>query len=223
MFLKIKNIPNVSWSSDNPLNLKPKLKTFALLCFGLTIFGFGSSLLIHSKIGNAPWVVLAEGIANQFNWSIGFATFISSIVVLLIWIPLGEKPGIGTIMNILIIATVLDLSTNIFNLTSNLYLVNFFNAFSGVIIVGIGSGIYLIANLGPGPRDGLMTGLQKASGYPIAWVRSLIEITVVLLGWILGGTVGLGTLLFTFGVGPAVAFGLNIISALNKEGPINSD
>ena len=223
MFLKIKNIPKVTWSSNNPLNLKPKLKTFILLCFGLSIFGFGSSLLIHSEIGNAPWVVLAEGIANQFNWSIGFATFISSIVVLLIWIPLGEKPGIGTIMNILIIATVLDLSTNIFNLTSNLFLINFLIALSGVIIVGIGSGIYLIANLGPGPRDGLMTGLQKASGYPIAWVRSLIEITVVLLGWILGGTVGLGTLLFTFGVGPAVAFGLNIISALNKEGPISSD
>ena len=223
MFLKIKNIPSVSWSSDNPLNLKPKLKTFVLLCFGLTIFGFGSSLLIHSEIGNAPWVVLAEGIANQFNWSIGFATFISSIVVLLIWIPLGEKPGIGTIMNILIIATVLDVSTNIFNLTSNLFFINFFTALSGVIIVGIGSGIYLIANLGPGPRDGLMTGLQKASGYPIAWVRSLIETTVVLLGWILGGTIGLGTLLFTFGVGPAVAFRLNIISALNKEGAISSD
>jgi len=223
MFLKIKNIPSVSWSSDNPLNIKPKLKTFVLLCFGLTIFGFGSSLLIHSEIGNAPWVVLAEGIANQFNWSIGFATFISSIVVLLIWIPLGEKPGIGTIMNILIIATVLDVSTNIFNLTSNLFFINFFTALSGVIIVGIGSGIYLIANLGPGPRDGLMTGLQKASGYPIAWVRSLIEITVVLLGWILGGTIGLGTLLFTFGVGPAVAFGLNIISALNKEGAISSE
>ena len=223
MFLKIKNIPSVSWSSDNPLNIKPKLKTFVLLCFGLTIFGFGSSLLIHSEIGNAPWVVLAEGIASQFNWSIGFATFISSIVVLLIWIPLGEKPGIGTIMNILIIATVLDVSTNIFNLTSNLFFINFFTALSGVIIVGIGSGIYLIANLGPGPRDGLMTGLQKASGYPIAWVRSLIEITVVLLGWILGGTIGLGTLLFTFGVGPAVAFGLNIISALNKEGAISSE
>ena len=135
----------------------------------------------------------------------------------------GEKPGIGTIMNILIIATVLDLSTNIFNLTSNLFLINFFTALSGVIIVGIGSGIYLIANLGPGPRDGLMTGLQKASGYPIAWVRSSIEITVVLLGWILGGTIGVGTLLFTFGVGPAVAFGLNIISALSKEGAISSD
>ena len=117
MFLKIKNIPNVSWSSDNPLNLKPKLKTFVLLCFGLIIFGFGSSLLIHSTIGNAPWVVLAEGLSNQFNWSIGFATFISSMVVLMIWLPLGEKPGIGTIMNILIIAVVLDLSINIFDLS----------------------------------------------------------------------------------------------------------
>jgi len=217
MFLKIKNIPNVSWSSDNPLNLKPKLKTFVLLCFGLIIFGFGSSLLIHSTIGNAPWVVLAEGLSNQFNWSIGFATFISSMVVLMIWLPLGEKPGIGTIMNILIIAVVLDLSINIFDLSSNLFFVNVFTALLGVLIVGLGSGIYLIANLGPGPRDGLMTGLQKASGYPIAWIRILIEITVVLLGWALGGTVGLGTILFATGVGPAVAFGLNLISSINKN------
>ena len=217
MFLKIKNIPNVSWSSDNPLNLKPKLKTFVLLCLGLSIFGFGSSLLIHSTIGNAPWVVLAEGLANQFNWSIGFATFISSIVVLSMWIPLGEKPGIGTIMNILIIAVVLDLSINIFDLSSSLFFINFITALLGVIIVGLGSGIYLIANLGPGPRDGLMTGLQKVSGYPIAWIRTLIEITVVLLGWALGGTVGVGTILFTIGVGPAVAFGLNLISSKNKN------
>ena len=217
MFLKIKNIPNVSWSSDNPLNLKPKLKTFVLLCLGLSIFGFGSSLLIHSTIGNAPWVVLAEGLANQFNWSIGFATFISSIVVLSMWIPLGEKPGIGTIMIIFIIAIVLDLSINIFDLSSSLFFINFITALLGVIIVGLGSGIYLIANLGPGPRDGLMTGLQKASGYPIAWIRTLIEITVVLLGWALGGTVGVGTILFTIGVGPAVAFGLNLISSINKN------
>ena len=217
MFLKIKNIPNVSWSSDNPLNLKPKLKTFILLCLGLSMFGFGSSLLIHSTIGNAPWVVLAEGLANQFNWSIGFATFITSIVVLSMWIPLGEKPGLGTIMNILIIAVVLDLSINIFDLSSSLFFINFITALLGVIIVGLGSGIYLIANLGPGPRDGLMTGLQKASGYPIAWIRTLIEITVVLLGWALGGTVGVGTILFTIGVGTAIAFGLNLISSINKN------
>ena len=217
MFLKIKNIPNVSWSSDNPLNLKPKLKTFILLCLGLSMFGFGSSLLIHSTIGNAPWVVLAEGLANQFNWSIGFATFITGIVVLSMWIPLGEKPGLGTIMNILIIAVVLDLSINIFDLSSSLFFINFITALLGVIIVGLGSGIYLIANLGPGPRDGLMTGLQKASGYPIAWIRTLIEITVVLLGWALGGTVGVGTILFTIGVGTAIAFGLNLISSINKN------
>lgn len=217
MFLKIKKIPNVSWSSDNPLDLKPKFKTFALLCLGLTIFGFGSSLLIHSTIGNAPWVVLAEGLAKQFNWSIGFATFITSIVVLSMWIPLKEKPGIGTIMNILIIAVVLDVSINTFDLSSNRFFINFFTALLGVIIVGLGSGLYLIANLGPGPRDGLMTGLQKASDYPIAWIRTSIEITVVLMGWGLGGTVGVGTILFAIGVGPAVAFGLNLISSINKN------
>ena len=147
MFLKIKNIANVSWSSDNPLNLKPKLKTFVLLCFGLIIFGFGSSLLIHSTIGNAPWVVLAEGLSNQFNWSIGFATFISSMVVLMIWLPLGEKPGIGTIMNILIIAVVLDLSMYIFDFSSNIFFINLLTAILGVIIVGLGPTGGTLANL----------------------------------------------------------------------------
>ena len=101
--------------------------------------------------------------------------------------------------------------------TPQSYIGQMIMAIVAVLLVGLGSGIYLIANLGPGPRDGLMTGLQKASGYPIAWIRTLIEITVVLLGWALGGTVGVGTILFTIGVGPTVAFGLNLISSINKN------
>ncbi len=211
MFLRIKKIPKTSWSSDNPLNLKPKLKTFVILCLGLVVFGFGSSLLIHSNIGNAPWVVLAEGLSKQLNWSIGFSTFMISLIVLSLWIPLAQKPGIGTIMNILIIAIVLDLSQNTINLSSNLFFINFLTALLGIVIAGLGSGIYLIANLGPGPRDGLTTGLQRTSGYPIAWIRTFIEISVVLIGWALGGTVGIGTILFTMGVGPSIAFSLNLI------------
>jgi uncharacterized membrane protein YczE len=220
MFLKIKNIPDVSWSSNSPLNFKPRLKTFVALCLGLIIFGFGSSLLFHATIGNSPWVVLAEGLSIKFNWSIGFSTFICSIIVLSMWIPLGQKPGLGTIMNIIIIAGILDLSIYQFDFSSNIFFINFLTALLGTITVGLGSGIYLIANLGSGPRDGLMTGLQKKYGYTIASVRTSIEVTVVLLGWFLGGTVGIGTLIFAFGIGPAVAFGLYLIGLTNKKAPL---
>ena len=220
MFLKIKNIPDVSWSSNSPLNFKPSLKTFFALCLGLIIFGFGSSLLFHATIGNSPWVVLAEGLSIKFNWSIGFSTFICSIIVLSMWIPLGQKPGLGTIMNIIIIAGILDLSIYQFDFSSNIFFINFLTALLGTITVGLGSGIYLIANLGSGPRDGLMTGLQKKYGYTIASVRTSIEVTVVLLGWFLGGTVGIGTLIFAFGIGPAVAFGLYLIGLTNKKAPL---
>lgn len=220
MFLKIKNIPDVSWSSNSPLNFKPSLKTFFALCLGLIIFGFGSSLLFHATIGNSPWVVLAEGLSIKFNWSIGLSTFICSIIVLSMWIPLGQKPGLGTIMNIIIIAGILDLSIYQFDFSSNIFFINFLTALLGTITVGVGSGIYLIANLGSGPRDGLMTGLQKKYGYTIASVRTSIEVTVVLLGWFLGGTVGIGTLIFAFGIGPAVAFGLYLIGLTNKKAPL---
>ena len=216
-FLKIKNIPTVKWSSDRPLNFKPRIKTLFYLVLGLVIFGFGESLLIHSMIGLSPWLVLAEGIAINLNWSIGFATFVCSVGVLLIWLPLKQKPGVGTILNIIIIAGTIDLSMYLFNFSINSYFTNLILGFLGVILVGLGSGIYLIANLGPGPRDGLMTGLQRVTQYPIAWVRVCIEVSVVGVGWILGGTVGVGTLLFAFGIGPAVAFGLHLVTKINKN------
>jgi len=216
-FLKIKNVPTVKWSSDRPLNFKPRIKSLFYLVLGLVIFGFGESLLIHSMIGLSPWLVLAEGIAINLNWSIGFATFVCSVGVLLIWLPLKQKPGVGTILNIIIIAGTIDLSMYLFNFSINSYFTNLILGFLGVILVGLGSGIYLIANLGPGPRDGLMTGLQRVTQYPIAWVRVCIEVSVVGVGWILGGTVGVGTLLFAFGIGPAVAFGLHLVTKINKN------
>ena len=216
MFLKIKSVPKTSWSSKTPLNFKPKVKTFILLCFGLSLFGFGESLLIHSTIGVSPWTVLAEGMSIKLNWSVGFATFIVSVLVLCSWIFLKQKPGIGTLLNIVIIAGMIDISLFLFDFSSNSYLLNVLTVVLGVLFVGMGSGVYLIANLGPGPRDGLMTGLQRLTNFPIAWVRTSIEISVVIIGWILGGTVGLGTLLFAFGIGPAVAFGLYIVNLVSK-------
>jgi uncharacterized membrane protein YczE len=216
-FLKIKNIPTVKWSSDRPLNFKPRIKTLFYLVLGLVIFGFGESLLIHSMIGLSPWLVLAEGIAINLNWSIGFATFACSVGVLLMWLPLKQQPGVGTILNIIIIAGVIDMSIYLFDFSTTSYLINLLVGSLGVILVGLGSGIYLIANLGPGPRDGLMTGLQRVTQYPIAWVRVCIEVSVVGLGWTLGGTVGVGTLLFAFGIGPAVAFGVHLVTNLTNN------
>jgi uncharacterized membrane protein YczE len=217
IFLSIKSVPKTSWSSNTPLNFKPRLKTFILLCLGLSLFGFGESLLIHSTIGVSPWTVLAEGLSLKLNWSVGFATFIVSVLVLSTWIFLKQKPGLGTLLNIIIIAGMIDISLFLFDFSTNSYLLNILTGILGVLFVGLGSGIYLIANLGPGPRDGLMTGLQRITNFPIAWVRASIEISVVILGWILGGTVGLGTLIFAFGIGPAVALGLYLTNKISLK------
>ncbi len=213
MFLKIKKIPKVNWSSEKPLNFKPKFSTFFFLCFGLSLFGLGEGLLIVSFTGASPWSVLAQGISLNVNLSIGTITLLISIVVLLLWIPLGQKPGMGTILNALIIAIMIDLCIKYVPTPSN-YIYQLILAVISVIMVGIGGGIYLVSNLGAGPRDGLMIGLQKITNFPIAVVRATLEISVVSIGWYLGGTVGVGTLLFAFGIGPCVALGLFLVDKI---------
>ena len=213
MFLTIKKIPNVSWSSVKPLNLKPKLSTLFFLCFGLTLFGIGEGLLIVSFTGASPWSVLAQGISLNVDYSIGVITFFLSIAVLFFWIFLNQKPGIGTILNALIVAIMIDVCINFVSTPDN-YLSQIILATIAVLIVGLGGGIYLVANLGAGPRDGLMIGLQQKTNFPIAVVRTFLEVTVVSIGWHLGGTVGIGTLLFAFGIGPAVALGLFIVKKI---------
>ncbi len=213
MFLSIKNIPKVSWSSAKPLNFKPRFSTLFFCCFGLMLFGLGEGLLIVSFTGASPWSVLAQGISLNVNLSIGMITFLISVSVLILWIPLDQKPGIATILNALIIALMIDLCIKFVPTPSN-YFNQLILAIVSVITVGIGGGIYLVANLGAGPRDGLMVGLQKKTNLPIALVRATIEITVVSIGWYLGGTVGIGTLLFAFGIGPCVALGLYIVDKI---------
>ena len=210
MFLKIKKIPKVKWSSEKPFNFKPKFSTFFFLCFGLSLFGLGEGLLIVSFTGASPWSVLAQGISLNVNLSIGTITLLISIAVLILWIPLGQKPGMGTIFNALIIAIMIDLCIKYVPTPSN-YIYQLLLAVISVIMVGIGGGIYLVSNLGAGPRDGLMIGLQKLTNFPIAAVRGTLEISVVSIGWYLGGTVGIGTLLFAFGIGPCVALGLYLV------------
>jgi len=213
MFLKIKNIPKVKWSSEKTYNFKPKFSTFFFLCLGLSLFGLGEGLLIVSLTGASPWSVLAQGISLNVNLSIGTITLLVSIAVLILWIPLGQKLGMGTIFNALIIAIMIDLCINFAPTPSN-YIYQLILALVSVILVGIGGGIYLVSNLGAGPRDGLMIGLQKKTNLPIAVVRGTLEISVVTIGWYLGGTVGVGTLLFAFGIGPCVALGLYLVDKI---------
>ena len=215
MFLTIKKIPKTSWSSKKPLNLKPKFWTFLYLCLGLALFGLGEGLLIVSFTGASPWSVLAQGISLNANLSIGTITLFISLIVLIFWLPLKQKPGIGTILNALIIAMMIDICIKFVPTPEN-YISQLILAIVAVFTVGFGGGIYLVANLGPGPRDGLMVGLQKKTNLPIAAVRALLEISAVSIGWFLGGTVGIGTLLFAFGIGPAVALGLFLTGKIFK-------
>ena len=163
----VKQVPCLGWSSASPFNLRPRLLTLFYLNMGLVLFGLGESLLIASGAGVSPWTVLAQGIAQNTGWSIGFTTMVVSFAILLLWLPLAQKPGIGTILNALIIAFMIDFSL-VWLPFPDLLVWQLLQATAGVLLVGIASGIYLTANLGAGPRDGLMTGLQAKTGFPIA-------------------------------------------------------
>ena len=211
----VRSVPSTKWSSDKPLNFSPKPITIFILCLGLFLFGLGESLIITASVGMSPWTVLAEGLSITTGLSIGTLTFLISLGVLLLWIPLKQQAGIGTILNVIIVAAVIEWSLPYLPHPET-YAMQILQAVLGTLIVGVASGIYLIANLGPGPRDGLMTGCQKATGLPIAWVRVFLEIVVITIGWILGGTVGIATVIFAIGVGPAVSMGLYLIASISK-------
>ena len=214
-FIKIGEVPKTTWSSEETLNLKPKVKTVFALVIGLILFGFGEALLVTSQIGVSPWTALAQGLSNVTELGLGLVTFFISVFVLFLWIPLKQKPGIGTILNAVIISLVLHYAVPILPVFEE-NILRLGQAILGVFITGLGGGIYLIANLGPGPRDGLMTGLQRVTNFPIAWVRSSIEITVLTIGWSLGGVIGLGTILFAFGIGPCLALSLTTFGSLKS-------
>jgi len=215
LIFSLKKVPTLSWSSFDALNLKPRIITLLYLIIGLILFGLGETMLIAANVGVSPWTVLAQGISIKTGYSIGISTFIVSIGVLILWIPLKQKPGIGTILNTIIISIVLDVSLPYLPTPESFFL-QALQVFIGVIIVGLGSGFYLIANLGPGSRDGLMTGLQKKTNLPIALIRATIEVSAVVFGFYLGGVVGVGTLVFAFGIGPAVSAGLFFVSRFFK-------
>tara|TARA_B100001109_G_scaffold23984_1_gene17535 strand:- start:1043 stop:1711 length:669 start_codon:yes stop_codon:yes gene_type:complete len=212
----IKKIPLVSWSSEYPLNYRPRFITLMLLITGLFLFGLGEAVLIASGSGVSPWTVLAQGISEITDVTIGMATFFVSVTILLLWIPLKQVPGIGTVLNAIIIASAIDLALPYLPKPDN-DLLKIIQAVIGIFIVGIGSGIYLSCNLGPGPRDGLMVGLQQKTDTSIPVIRTIIELSAVVSGWFLGGVVGIGTILFVFGIGPCVGLGLNLVEKVSKK------
>ena len=216
-----KKVPLTTWSSNDPMSTRPKPKTLLILIIGLWIFGTGDAVIIAAGLGVAPWTVLAQGIGNQLSWTIGEATFFISVIVLFLWIPLKEKPGIGTILNAILIAAAIDIMEPILPHPEEL-LFQIIQVLLGTILVGIGSGFYLTANLGPGPRDGWMTGIQRITKIPIGKIRTTIEIVVLSIGWLLGGIFGIGTIIFAILIGPIVALFLQLtgniwgISSINQ-------
>jgi uncharacterized membrane protein YczE len=209
-----KTIPHTPWRADHRWQLSPS--RVGILFFGLAIFGLGDSLLIQGNIGNAPWTVFAQGVALKSGWSIGLSTFIISIFVLLIWIPLRERPGFGTLANIVIIAIFIEVGTSIFPEQEN-YFSGIAFSLTGIAMVGVGSALYITCGLGPGPRDGAMTGIHGLTGIRVSRVRLGIESTVLAVGYLLGGTLGLGTVLFALLIGESVAISLGVLARLTPQ------
>ena len=209
-----KTVPVTPWRANSRWDLSP-LRVL-ILFFGLAIFGLGDSLFIQAGIGNAPWTVFAEGLTYKTGMSIGFATFVISVFVLLLWIPLKERPGFGTLSNIVLIATFIELGTHIFP-EANSFAVGIVYNFIGISLVGIGSALYITCGLGPGPRDGAMTGLHYRTGVRVGRVRMAIEVTVLAIGFLMGGTVGVGTALFALFIGQSVAISLGILARLTHQ------
>jgi uncharacterized membrane protein YczE len=173
---------------------------------GLVLYAVSIALLVHAGLGNMPWDVLNQGTARQIGWSLGAVIVAYSVVILIAWWPLRQRPGIGTVANVLVIGALIDPFLALLDrLPDPLPLA----ARIGMVVVGIGlngvaSALYIGARLGPGPRDGLMTGLVARTGWPVGPVRIGIEVTVVLVGWLLGGTLGFATLAYALGIGPLI-------------------
>ncbi len=200
------------WTANGRWDLS--FSRVAILTIGLAIFGFGDGLIIQSHIGNAPWSVLAQGLSLHTPFSIGECTFIIGFAVLLLWWPLRERPGFGTLANICIISLFIQVAVDICPVIHNNFARSLLMVMGGIAMVGLGSTLYITTGLGPGPRDGLMTALHHRTGVRVARVRLGIEICALIIGALLGGTLGIGTALFAFLIGNSVAIWLGIIGHL---------
>jgi uncharacterized membrane protein YczE len=190
---------------------RPTPHQLVQVLIGLWLFGVGEALVIDSELGNSPWTVLAEGLSKHTPLSIGGATVVISALVLLCWIPLRERPGLGTVLNAIVVGLSIDVTLAMLPHLHSLA-VRWAALIGGIALVGLASGLYLTAALGPGPRDGLMTGLNARYGWPLAAVRTGLELMAVTSGWVLGGTVGIGSVLYALLVGHAVSFGVRRIA-----------
>jgi uncharacterized protein len=190
---------------------RPTPAQLVQVLIGLWLFGTGEALIVQGDLGNSPWTAFAQGVSNHTPFSIGVATQLTGFAVLLCWIPLGERPGLGTILNAIVIGLAIDATLGYLPAEHALG-VRIVSFAAGVAVVGVGSGLYLTAALGPGPRDGLMTGLHTRFGWPLAGVRTGIELTAALVGLALGGRVGVGTLAFALLIGPAVATAVHAVA-----------
>ena len=192
------------------------MRRFIQLLAGLSVFGLGAALMVRAYLGLDPWNVFHQGLTGLTGLSLGVLSILSGLVVMLLWIPLRQKPGIGTIMNILVIGLTLDLF---------LWLMPEFASWPsriaalavGVVLTGIGSAAYIGAGMGTGPRDGLMVGLNRKFGWSIRVSRMLVELVVLATGWMLGGVVGLGTVVFALSIGPLVQFFLPYFQKKTEE------
>lgn len=214
-----RTIPHTPWRAESTWSLglgRYHLERLLILIFGLTIFGLGDAFLIMSTLGNSPWTVLAEGISLNTPLNIGESTFIISVFILLLWIPLRQKPGFGTLANIVVIATAIELGLHIIPSTDNISL-QLFYIFFGITLVGFGSALYITCGLGTGPRDGLMTGLHYKTGVRVGRVRLAIEIIALSVGALLGGSLGIGTALFALLIGQSVAISLGVVDRITSK------
>jgi len=210
-----RTVPVTRWRAASRWKASPS--TFTILVIGLWIFGTGEALLVDSQLGVSPWTVLAQGVYEQTGIGIGWATFLISLAVLLLWIPLRERPGLGTLSNAVVIALALGVTAPLLP-QPNAVEWQVAEVLGGIALIGLGSGLYLTCGLGPGPRDGWMTGVHQRTGVPIAAVRASIEVTVLAAGWALGGTVGIGTVAFALLIGPSVGYGLRLVDRVGGTG-----
>ena len=211
-FLKgARTVPRSRWTARQVW--RPTPGSMASLLVGLWLFGMGEAFLLTGDLGASPWTVLAQGLSRLTGWDIGWLTFFISMTVLLLWIPLRQRPGLGTVLNIVVIPIALQLTYDLVPTPSNLA-ARFALVLLGIATIGLGSGFYLTAGHGPGPRDGWMTGLHHRTGRPVGQIRLGIEVLVLVLGVALGGTFGIGTVLFALLIGQAVALGLQVVTHL---------
>lgn len=198
-------LPVLRWTATSRWRAGPG--TLVVLVVGLWLFGPGEAALVAAHLGNSPWTVLAQGVARHSPLSIGQATLAISAAVLLAWIPLRERPGLGTIANAVLIAVAIDFMLRVLPQPTARPL-QLAEVVAAVALIGVGSALYLTTHLGPGPRDGWMTALHRRTGLPISRIRLALEVTSLAGGWLLGGRVGLGTLLFALLVGQALRIAL---------------